>query len=282
MIRLCAFSDEAAEDLAGQIAALGRHGIRLTELRSVGKKNVADLTREEARLCRKQLAEAGISVWSVGSPLGKVSVEVDFSAYLEKVRQVCELACELGTDKIRMFSFYEAHGKGGQVFEYLGRMCEVARAEGVTLYHENEKEIYGDTVGRVQEIMAQVPALKFVYDPGNYLMVGEDPQTAFSFLRDKTAYYHIKDVDLKTREHVPAGEGDGHIPELVRALSGDTTLTVEPHLAMFGAYKHIDRTEMKQARRFSDRGTAFDAAVLALKGVLADAGYHETDGGYEK
>ena len=44
----------------------------------------------------------------------------------------------------------------------------------------------------------------------------------------------------------------------------------------------IDRAEMKQARRFSDRGTAFDAAVLALKGVLADAGYHETDGGYEK
>ena len=43
MIRLCAFSDEAAKDLAGQADALQRHAISLTELRSVDGKNVREV-----------------------------------------------------------------------------------------------------------------------------------------------------------------------------------------------------------------------------------------------
>ena len=39
MIRLCAFSDEASDSLEGQIAALLRNNIKLTELRSVGGVN---------------------------------------------------------------------------------------------------------------------------------------------------------------------------------------------------------------------------------------------------
>ena len=109
MIRLCAFSDEASRELKGQIAALLRNGISLTELRSVGKKNVKDLTAGEAKEVRKELNESGISVWSVGSPLGKVDLAADFEAYLDTVKHVCELAVALGTEKIRAFSFYHAY-----------------------------------------------------------------------------------------------------------------------------------------------------------------------------
>ncbi|MFQ7076941.1 MAG: hypothetical protein ACLRSW_02880 [Christensenellaceae bacterium] len=35
------------------------------------------------------------------------------------------------------------------MFDYLNKMAETASAFGVTLYHENEKEIYGDTADRV-------------------------------------------------------------------------------------------------------------------------------------
>ena len=54
MIRLCAFSDEANPSLEGQIAAMKRNGIALTELRSVGGKNVKDLTVDEAAQIKKQ------------------------------------------------------------------------------------------------------------------------------------------------------------------------------------------------------------------------------------
>ena len=68
MIRLCAFSDEAGNSLKEQIEALKSNSISLMELRSI------DITIEEAK---------GISVWSIGSPIGKVDIEVedDVTAY---------------------------------------------------------------------------------------------------------------------------------------------------------------------------------------------------------
>ena len=74
MIRLCAFADEAAADLPGQIAAMKKNGISLLELRSIAGKNVGDFTDEEARDYAETLRTAGIGVWSIGSPLGKVDI----------------------------------------------------------------------------------------------------------------------------------------------------------------------------------------------------------------
>lgn len=81
MIRLCAFSDEASDSLEGQIAALLRNNIKLTELRSVGGVNVKDFTNEQAEAYAKQLAESGIRVWAIGSPLGKTDISKDFAEY---------------------------------------------------------------------------------------------------------------------------------------------------------------------------------------------------------
>ena len=108
MIRLCAFSDEASDSLEGQIAALLRNNIKLTELRSVGGVNVKDFTNEQAEAYAKQLAESGIRVWAIGSPLGKTDISTDFAEYEKTVRRVCEIANIFGCDKIRVFSFYNA------------------------------------------------------------------------------------------------------------------------------------------------------------------------------
>ena len=115
MIKLCAFSDEAAAPLQGQIDAMRRNGIKLTELRSVDGKNVKDLTLDEAKEIKKALDEAGIAVWSIGSPLGKVDISVDIEEYLETVAHVCRLADLFGTSRIRMFSFFGAYGQSGKV-----------------------------------------------------------------------------------------------------------------------------------------------------------------------
>jgi sugar phosphate isomerase/epimerase len=111
MIRLCAFSDEAGNSLKEQIEALKRNSISLMELRSIDKKNVADFTIEEAKEYQRIMEENGISVWSIGSPLGKVDIEVDFDEYLKKVEHVCKLANVFKVDKIRMFSFFKAYEK---------------------------------------------------------------------------------------------------------------------------------------------------------------------------
>ena len=282
MIILSAFSDEADNRLDGQIAALQRNGLRYTELRNLDGKNVADLTEEEAAAVKEKLAKAGISVWSVGSPLGKVDISCDFAAYKEKVRHVCRIAKILGAERIRMFSFFHAYGEKKKVFAYLREMVQIATEEGVKLCHENEKDIYGDTVERVLEVLENVKGLYSVYDPANFLQCGEAAETSLAALHGKAEYFHIKDVIVETEELVPAGCGDGKIDELIARIDGDKVLSIEPHLAVFEGYAQIDGTEMKNKFHFTDNGEAFDAAIAAIKGLLVQAGYNETAEGFVK
>ena len=282
MIKLCAFADEAEESLAGQIAALKRNGIGYLELRSISGKNVKDFTLDEAKAYQKTLSENGIKVWSIGSPLGKVDIDCDFAEYEKTVRHVCTLANIFGAKRIRMFSFFNAYEKKDKVFLYLRKMVEIANEYGVLLCHENEKEIYGDTLERVLELKEQVKGLAFVYDPANYLQVGEKACDTLCKAHGISEYYHIKDVIVATDELVPAGEGDGEIGELIARIDGDAVLTLEPHLKTFAGYAAIDNTVMKNKYSFKDGNEAFDAAVRALKGLLIKNNYKQINGGFEK
>ncbi|MBQ9079650.1 MAG: sugar phosphate isomerase/epimerase [Clostridia bacterium] len=282
MIRLSAFSDEAGKELSVQISALVRNNISLTELRSVGDKNVSELTVSEAKDISARLEDSGIGLSALGSPMGKVDISIDFDGYLDSVKHMCELARVLGTERIRMFSFYNAYGERARVLEYLCRMAEVAGEYGIHLCHENEKKIYGDTAERVLDLAANVSGLRFVYDPANFLQVGELPSRTLPTLHGISDYFHIKDVVFRTGELVPAGEGDGNISELVRMIDRDTVLTLEPHLKIFGGYEKFDGEKMHHRHHFRTNGEAFDAAVSALKKILTDNGYTEKNGGYVK
>ena len=130
MIRLCAFSDEASASLQGQIAAMTRNDIALTELRSVSGKNVKDLTLDEAAQIKAELDAAGIAVWSIGSPLGKVDITVDIEEYLQTVEHVCKLANVFGCRRIRMFSFFPVEGMSEDavkdaVYERISAFAEI-------------------------------------------------------------------------------------------------------------------------------------------------------------
>ncbi len=282
MIRLCAFTDEAGKPLAEQIDAMHRNNLFLTELRTVDGVNVSKLSPDEARGIRSTLDSEGLAVWSIGSPLGKVDISVDMDEYLDTVRHVCELANVLGTDKIRMFSFHKAYEDEPRVFDNLSRMVDTAKEYGVTLYHENEKNIYGDTAERVLRIMDSVKGLRFVYDPANFLQCGEPADKTLPLFHHRCDYFHIKDVIAATEELVPAGCGDGQIARLVDMIEGDTVLTLEPHLAIFDGYGAIDDRKMKNKFVFSSNAEAFDTAVKALKAILCECGYREANGAFVK
>lgn len=281
MIRLCAFADEADASLSGQIAALGRCGVEYIELRGINGINISMISEEDAQKYKAELDLGGIKVWSIGSPIGKVKIDEDMDAHIDLLRHICRLANIFDTDKVRMFSFYGAYDSEEKVFSMLRRMVGVAREYGVTLYHENEKEIYGDTLARVQRIMDNVDGLSYIYDPANFIEVGEEPRKTLPALHDRMGYFHIKDAVWDTKGIVPAGEGDGRIAELVDMIGErDTVLSIEPHLAVFTGYSDFDKTEMKNRFRYSSGAEAFDAAVSAIKAVLLSAGYRYEDGGY--
>ena len=275
MIKLCAFADEYSPKLLEQIEGLKSNGITYIELRNVDGKNVLDLTLEEAQRVYEILNDNGIEVWSIGSPIGKIDIKCDFEVYKEKVHHVCKLANIFKTDKIRMFSFFHAYEKKELVFKYLQEMCEIAKIYDVKLHHENEKDVYGDIIDRVLEIMANVDGLKYIYDPANYIQCGQNCALGLDKLFATTGYFHIKDVISETGQLVPAGYGDGKIREMLKMVDKDIVLTIEPHLAVFEGYANIDNTEMNHKFIFNSNKEAFNFAVKSIKELLVEAGYKE-------
>ena len=270
MIQLCAFADEAGDSLDEQIAALQRNRIPYLELRSIDKKNVSTFTEEEAAAYAARLAAAGIRVWSIGSPLGKAEISCDFDEYMKTVRHTVKLAKIFGCSRIRMFSFFHAKDAEEEVVRRLQAMVDAAAEEGVQLYHENEKDVFGETVEEVARLR-RVRGLHFIYDPANFVQCGQDMKQAMRDMLGTVGYFHIKDVVRETGEMVPAGEGDGMIGELLNRITLDTTLTLEPHLMEFSAYAQIDDTEMKGRHTYRDNNESFDAACTAIRGTALSA-----------
>ena len=178
--RLSAFADEAGSGIGEQILALVENGISYLEIRGVDGENISDMTTEKAKEIRKRLDDAGISVWSLGSPYGKIGIGDDFGPHLEKFKHGMELADLFGAKHIRLFSFYvpqgEAEGYYDEVMARLEKFQEAARGSGVILCHENEKGIFGDTAARCAQIHREFPVIKAVFDPANFIQCKRIPQ----------------------------------------------------------------------------------------------------------
>lgn len=281
-LTLCAFADEAGSSLKEQIDALKRNNIQYVELRSINGKNVFDFSKEEAEEYAKTLKENNIKVWSIGSPIGKVDINIDFKEYLLKVISFFDICHIFNCDKIRMFSFFNAYDKKETVMKYLNALVKEAKKYGISLYHENEKDIYGDNVQRVLQIRDKVPGLKFIYDPANYIQVGQNIEDALEIAFPFTDYFHIKDCLINGGEVVPCGKGDAQMKKMLSMISRDVTLTLEPHLKVFDGYKNIDKLELKNKYEYPSNKEAFDAAVKHLKETLNELGYKEIEGGFIK
>ena len=270
-MKFCAFADEASPDLAKQIDALKRNGAFFIELRGVNGKNVSELTLDEATEAKKMLDDGGISVYSIGSPIGKIDLKDDFLSHIEKHKHVIELAELFETENIRMFSFYGAEGRKNEVVERLNKLLD-ATPDHITLCHENEKGIYGDTPEKCLEIIKDLPRLRAVFDPANFVQCGVDTVKAWEMLRSKVKYLHIKDA--VGQAVVPAGEGDGNIKHIITDYIklGGQVVSMEPHLSDFVGLSSLERDgETTQVSyRFSSTDEAFDAAFAAVNKLLSE------------
>ncbi|MBQ8196232.1 MAG: sugar phosphate isomerase/epimerase [Oscillospiraceae bacterium] len=269
--KLAAFADEADGRISEQIKAMKDNGVGYLEIRGVDGENISDISLEKALEVRRQLDDAGLAVWSLGSPYGKIGICDDFAAHLDKFRHGLELADALGAKHIRMFSFYvpsdDAVRYKDEVFRRLGCFIEAAKNSDVILCHENEKGIYGDIADRCAEIHKEFPSLKAVFDPANFIQCGQDTKAAWEMLSPYVEYMHIKDA-LADGSVVPAGKGIGNLPYLLENYKG-SVLTLEPHLSVFDGFDKLEASEKtKMGYCYPSSRAAFDAAVNALKELI--------------
>ncbi|MBQ7956589.1 MAG: sugar phosphate isomerase/epimerase [Clostridia bacterium] len=280
---LSAFSDEAGGGIIEQIAALKRNGLTHTEPRGLDYGNISEYTAEQCKELKKILDDNGIGVSAIGSPFGKINIEDDFEPHFELFKRNVENACILGTDKIRMFSFFFNENQKpedfrDEVFERLEKFADYSLKSGVWCCHENEKDIYGDIAERCLDIYKTFKGkIKGVFDSANFIQCGVQILPAYEMLEEYIEYMHVKDCLFETGKVVPAGKGDGEIVELLKRFSkkdGKRILTLEPHLTVFEGLAALEgeggtADQLKDDFTYASQTESFDAASNALHEVLS-------------
>lgn len=277
-IILSGFSDEIAPELDLQLAAIREWGLSHIELRAADGVNVSDFSTEKGKEVKNKLAGAGVSVSSIGSPIGKIGIEEDFAPHLEKLKRTLEIQKELGAPYLRMFSFYIPQGRAPEdfreeVLDRVGRMVEEAAAWDSVLLHENEKGIYGDNAPRCKELLEAFygPHFKAVFDFANFVQVGQQTLPAYELLKPYVEYVHVKDAQWGTGAVVPAGQGDGHVKDILADLIGGGWkgfLSLEPHLTDFAGLAALEQDPQKRGSAL-DGKSAWKLALDSLKEILA-------------
>ena len=278
---LSAFADEAVPSLDGQLEALKRHGIRFVELRNINGKGLLAFSKEELHEFSRRLRENGISLSAVGSPIGKIAIDAPMEPHLEDMKRYAEAAHILGTERIRMFSFFlppHSHRQyRGEVLRRMNLLLDTADSEGVACYHENEKDIYGDRAEYVLDLHRQLGhRLHGVFDPANYIQCGERPMKIYGELAPYIDYLHLKDALLADGAVVPAGKGEGQLAELLDAFAakeGPRFLTIEPHLSVFEGLSSLQPDELTHHYQYASAADAFAAGVSAVKELLEKGGH---------
>ena len=282
-IVLSGFADEISSSLDRQIQVLKKLGISHMEIRGVEKKGIDTYTTEEVKEIKGKLDDQGIAISSLASPIGKINIKDNFTPHLEHFKHVAELAHVLNTRYIRMFSFFmpegeEPDGYKETVFEQLDRLIRVGKEQDVILLHENEKDIYGDSIVRCEKLMKEFYGdhFKAVFDFANFIQCGQDPWDAYSVMKPYIEYIHVKDARKADGVIVPAGKGDGKIQEILKDLfehGYKGFISLEPHLTEFDGLKNLERDgESLKGMQQMDGAEAFTVACEALRKILKNLG----------
>ena len=244
MLKLSAFADEISPEPDEQIRVCREIGVTHVELRFVRGINVLDFGKDLRAEVRSKLCDNGLGVVSIASPIGKVKITDPWRDHLERFKIAVDAAHFFETPFIRIFSYYPPD-KGGDIGPHREEVVRRMRAKvdylaangpGLTLLHENEKGIFGDTGRRCLDLTSAVnsPRFRAAFDFANFVQVGERPQDNWKLLAPYTAHIHVKDAVLADGHIVPAGKGDGGIaqvlPEAYR-VGYRGFLSLEPHLA---------------------------------------------------
>src|SRR5271170_5744583 len=146
MMKLAAFADEISPDLHEQIKICKENQVTHFELRGVYGKNVLDFDKALRQEIKTRLADNGMAVVSIGSPIGKVKINEPWPAHFERFKIAVDAAEFFGAPFVRVFSYYSP--EGGNVLEYREEVVKRFRDKvqyikdrPVTIVHENEAKI---------------------------------------------------------------------------------------------------------------------------------------------
>ncbi|HLL87984.1 MAG TPA: sugar phosphate isomerase/epimerase family protein [Tepidisphaeraceae bacterium] len=271
-LKLAAFADEISPQLDEQIRVCRECGVTHFELRGVYGKNVLDFDNGLRNEIKQKLADDGMGVVSIGSPIGKVKVNEPWEKHFDRFKVAVDAAEFFGAPFVRLFSYFPAEGEShadllkkhrDEVVRRFQAKVEYVKDRNVTMVHENEKDIYGERGAQCVDLMKSIesPKLRSAFDFANFVQAQEHPQDNWPGLKPYSVHIHVKDAVLGSGKVVPAGQGDGQIAPILKdayASGYRGWLSLEPHLAAHGPFSGFSGPEL------------FKTAADALKKVCRE------------
>lgn len=264
-------TDEITQNLDEALTFITSYKLKWCELREIWGKNLMVAPQQDLDRARKLLADRGVHVSDIGSPIFKWNLpgaetrpnekhdfalgnftEEDSDKTLEKAFQLAEL---FDTKKVRIFSYWRTRDPEAvypKVRDRLGNAALLAQKNGMVLLVENEMECNIGTGKELGRLLRDVnsPALRGVWDPGNAVMLNETPfPDGYEAVKGLFPHMHIKDArkDPQTGRiaWAPVGGGLIDFKGQFAALHKDNytgTMSLETH------YSRPDRNKVESTR----------------------------------
>jgi sugar phosphate isomerase/epimerase len=264
-------TDELTSNLEEALTFITDYKLHWCELREVWGKNLMIAPQEDLDRAKKLLADRGVHVSDIASPIFKWNIpgvatkpnekhdpatgkftEEDSDATLEKS---FELARFFDTKKVRIFSYWRVPDPEKvypRVRDRLAKAARLAEKNGIVLVLENEFECNVGTGKELGRILRDVnsPALRGVWDPGNAVMLGETPfPDGYQAVKGLFPHMHIKDARKNAQtgkiEWAPVGGGFIDFKGQFAALHKEKysgTMSLETH------YRRPDGNKVESTR----------------------------------
>ncbi|SEN86922.1 sugar phosphate isomerase/epimerase [Paenibacillus sp. OV219] len=274
--RLGVITDEVSSDIITALDFAAANGLKHIEIRSVDNRNVLVLSDEEADRIRTEAQSRGLFISCIASPVFKCALDASrqvaegdrfnqaersVTEHFAMLERALELGERLGTNRIRIFSFWREEEPiarfEAEIVSHLTRAAKLAEERGMLLLLENEPSCNGGFAVEIARLAAvvQSPALRILWDPGNE-QYGSKPSypEGYSAVREFIAHVHLKDVVLDAEgkpRAVPIGAG------------------LVPYEAHFHALREDGYTGLFtiETHYIPEGGTALEGTAMSLTGL---------------
>jgi len=258
--KLGIITDEITQQLETALDFITSYHLHYCELREIWSHNLINASPADLDRAGKLIRDHGLTVSDIASPIFKWNLP-QMPAQAEKrdtfnanfteadsdelLKRSFELAHRLGSQKVRIFSYWRVE-QPEKAYPYvrdrLERAAELASSHGILLVLENEHTCNigtGKELGRLLDDIGSA-SLKANWDPANAVMLGEVPypdgyRAVLGTSVSRIGHMHVKDVSKDAagkREWAPVGGGMVDWRGQFEALKRDgynETISLETH-----------------------------------------------------
>jgi sugar phosphate isomerase/epimerase len=290
---LSGFTDEASDDLAGQIKATKTLDWNYLSARTFNGKNIHDVPEEEFEIICEQLETNDIKVAEFGTLIGSwgKSIDSDWSITIKEIERCIPRMQKLSVKYARVMSYAQNPWGAAQYekerFKRLREITERFEAAGLVTLHENCMNWGGFSPDHTLRLLDEVPKLKLVFDTGNPIFQRDrskptpypwqDSLEFYNKVKHAIAHIHIKDAVMNSSDVEPEytfpGEGDANIEAILEDLiksDYDGFIAIEPHI---GKVFHDPKANKDEGHAFDlyvQYGNAFENLIKKVKDKIID------------